>query len=60
MKDNEIIKALECCKRNKCAECPIKYECRGNKIRATLIISAFDLINRQKAKIKELEERKNK
>lgn len=51
MNDSEIIKALECCAMNKCDKCSIKYECRGNKIRATVIISALDLIKRQKAEI---------
>lgn len=55
MTDNEIIKAIECCAMNKCDKCSIKYECRGNKIRATVIIAAFDLINRQKERIEELE-----
>ena len=55
MTDDEIMKALECCAMNKCDKCSIKYECRGNKIRATVIIAAFDLINRQRERIEELE-----
>ena len=59
--DNEIYRALECCRNKLCTECP-----RGNNKEHTalcqenLIRYAFDLINRQKAKIKELEEGKNK
>lgn len=49
MSDNEIIKALECCRDNNCHECPIKG-CTDN-----IFGEALDLINRQKAEIKQLE-----
>lgn len=61
MTDNEIIKALECCVNwggtTSCADCPFQNTgcLHFNKLKEVL-----DLINRQKAKIKELEERKNK
>ena len=57
MNDNDIIKALECCKIKtppyKCEECPLLrgvsnsciYECKE---------LAYDLINRQKAEIERL------
>ena len=54
MTDNEIIKALECCSDSNCHECPIEG-CTDDIFR-----NALDLINRQKARIKELEERCNK
>ena len=57
MTDNEIIKALECCyaKGKTCNDCPTNdFECTN------IEKMALDLINRQKAKIKELEERCNK
>lgn len=54
MKDNKIIKALECCCTDECEECPyyeqtacIEYAKQG----------AIDLINRQKAEIKSLTEK---
>ena len=55
--DNEIIKALECCRDDTCVSCPICTEglCNGGLHKNTL-----DLINRQKERIKELEERCNK
>ena len=43
MTDNEIIKALECCKDNNCNECPIEG-CTDD-----IFGNALDLINRQKA-----------
>lgn len=59
MTDNEIIKALEICSRRNgglpCEGCPaysISQMCMED-----LMSDAFDLINRQKARIKELEER---
>ena len=63
MTDNEIIKAVECClaKENceviSCEKCPLEkqYECMDIMFHQTL-----DLINRQKERIKELEERCNK
>jgi hypothetical protein len=39
MSDNEIYKALECCNRNKCVECPYKkysiYGCKGLLLKDT-------------------------
>lgn len=52
MKDNEIIKALECCKDNDCDNCPFEEQCRRN---GSLADIALDLINRQKAEIVKLE-----
>ena len=60
MTDNEIIKALECCKTPKCsncAVCPKRHlgtECLGDLITETL-----DLINRQKTEIERLEKEQN-
>lgn len=54
MTDNEIIKALKCCKDNNCNECPIEG-CTDNIFR-----NALDLINRQKEKIKQWKEKANK
>ena len=54
MTDNEIIKALECCKDRGCQGCirlysgrPIEDDCRLD-----LIYDTLDLIKRQKAEIK--------
>ena len=53
MKDNEIIKALECCADEDapCSECPIgrDYDCR-----LKLAIRSLEIINRQKAEIENL------
>ena len=55
MTDNEIIKALECCKTPKCSNCAvcpmrgIGTDCLGEVISNTL-----DLINHQKAEIERL------
>lgn len=62
MTDNEIIKALECCSEpDKCGECPLISSVREhNKVCLDMLPSlALDLINRQKARIKELERRVN-
>ena len=53
MTDNEIIKALECCIKNTCNECPfyknwITHRC------GELRNLALDLINRQKAEMERL------
>ena len=58
MTDNEIIKALECCKQNclsKCLSCPAGkvYEFCSQEI----MNDAIDLINRQKAEIEVLQKR---
>ena len=55
--DKEIIKALECCADLfDCISCPCKDFC-GDL--GKLQQNALDLINRQQARIKELEERCN-
>ena len=61
MTDNEIIKALECLTGEMipCKDCPYSanythFDCQRQVAKDTL-----DLINRQKAKINELEERVN-
>ena len=61
MTDNEIIKALECCGtyKGKCTDCPAFVKVDRSNCKKVLL-GALDLINRQKAKIKELEEGKNK
>lgn len=55
MTDNEIIKALECCKNGRCDDrCPfygIKEDCE-----VELPEEALDLINRQQAEIERLKE----
>ena len=55
MTDNEIIKALECCKnslseKDACGDCPLYEE---EEVTCITILSknALDLINRQKAEI---------
>ena len=53
MTDNEIIKALECCKCDDCDNCPNDF---GNCY-ANLAGYALDLINRQKAEIERLEDK---
>ena len=60
MTDNEIIKALECCiKKEKCEKCPIYKECEFFYDRdyfgvPDILVLAFKLIKRQKAKIDEI------
>ena len=59
MTDNEIIKALECCKRSVGAilctsNCPMYSECDSEDPMEDICGLAFDLINRQKAEIEEL------
>ena len=57
MTDKEIIKALECCVTYEfCTGCPLVDNCPSSY---SLLKSALDLINRQKEKINELEERVN-
>ena len=53
MTDNEIIKALECCVNADCENCPSKTICDSDTER--FVVKVFDLINRQKAEIEELE-----
>lgn len=55
MTDEQIIKALECCKIGECEDCPfhgVKEDCE-----VELPEESLDLINRQKAKIEELKNR---
>ena len=55
MTDNEIIKALECCKNKRCVSCP--YDDVADKFAecsAKLVNDAHGLINRQKAEIERL------
>ena len=55
MTDNEIIKVLGCCKAGDCDECSfygVKEDCE-----VELLEEALDLINRQKYKIKEFDEK---
>ena len=55
MKDNEIIKALECCYTYfDCDGCPFEEPCSGLNV---LTENTLDLINRQKAEIEELIEK---
>ena len=57
MTDNEIIKALECCRDLKCSECPKKTNFFIDDCDVQLCDEAVDLINRQKAEIEMLEAR---
>ena len=53
--DEEIVKALNCCKTPKCsncAECPKRH--LGTDCLGELICDTLDLINRQKAEIENL------
>ncbi len=55
MTDNEIIKALECCKRLICKDCPIFPNSTPVLLcKASLEIEALDLIKRQQAEIERL------
>ena len=60
MRDKEIIKALECCvnwgSATSCADCPL---CNTGCVNFSKLKETLDLINRQQARIKELEERCN-
>lgn len=55
--DNDIIKALECCSKTNCRDCP--YIQNGNIFDITCSINmakdALDLINRQNAEIERLQ-----
>ena len=57
MTDKEIIKALECCKRDfsmrNCLDCPYNKEKSANCV-SFMIEDALDLINRQQAEIEKL------
>lgn len=60
MTDNEIVKALECCKltneqqESQCEDCPL-WETSLMICQELLAFHALDLINRQKAEIERLE-----
>lgn len=52
LKDNEIIKALECCcKNNNCEGCPLDYLTFSSQCASELAIKSLDLINRLQAKV---------
>ena len=59
MTDNEIVKALECCKltneqqESQCEDCPL-WETSLMICQELLAFHALDLINRQKAEIERL------
>lgn len=59
MTDNEIIKALECCRKpvSDCVCCPVEY---GEACFDHLKTLALDLINRQKAEIDRLKKKNKK
>ena len=61
MTDAEIIKALECLMHDNCEDCPYYRDDCADRIKDPIELSkyALDLINRQQARIKELEERCN-
>ncbi len=56
MKDSEIIKALKLCNADKisCDICPLKKECDSDPFYSFPAKYALDIINRQKAEIKNL------
>ena len=57
LKDNEIIKALECCcKNNNCEGCPLDYLTFSSQCASELAIKSLDLINRLQAQNKDLAE----
>lgn len=56
MTDNEIIKALECCKTWNCEKCINRNRAKtATNCRNELVSEIFDLINRQKAEISKLQ-----
>ena len=62
MTDNEIIKALECCRTNimaDCKRCNLRLEDGTTRPYCTTILigNALDLINRQKAEIERFKSR---
>ena len=57
MTDNEIIKALECCRKGKCRECCMDEEYLSiNECTAELAKVALDLIQRQQERIERLKD----
>ena len=56
MTDNEIIKALECCKTWNCEKCINRNRAKtATNCRNELVSEIFDLINRQKGEIERLQ-----
>ena len=55
MTDNEIIKALECCKNADCQNCPRWSEEWYSGMCNDFLSDVLDLINRQKAEIERLQ-----
>lgn len=56
MTDNEVIKALECCTKDGCSNCPLYVpESTGICVKR-IMFGALNLINRQKAEIEKLKE----
>lgn len=54
MRDNEIIKALECCTKAGCLNCPLcTPEHTGTCVKRTML-GSIDLIKRQKTEIEKL------
>lgn len=53
MTDEQIVKALECCERKSCHECPYRMEKVCHQ-RNPMIGDILDLINRQRAEIERL------
>lgn len=54
MTDNEIIKALECCAKSSCKNCP--ENCGSAMCLKNLVIDSLDLINSQQAEIERLQD----
>lgn len=48
MTDKDLIKALECCNKDDCDNCPYKRNCKN------VMCDVLDLINRQQAEIEKL------
>ncbi len=60
MTDNEIIKALKCCKDLKCSECPKKGNLFVTDCDVKLCDEVLELIKRQQAEIEELKAKNEK
>ena len=59
MKDDEIVKALECCKGgiDNCKKCPYGLgECLNDNYESVLMKDALDLINRKNAEVERLKD----
>ena len=57
MNDNDIKKALECCKKRNCGDC--SYNAYGTSCSNIIASDTLDLINRQQAEIERLTVNKN-